>query len=154
MIPPVVVLDTSTVALSATPETVDARAAAAFAALVAISERAQARAPALLAFEVAQVIHVKRPSDYGQGVADRDDMLALLLAGIEFDPVSAEGVNRAGEIARRHGISLYDATFIACAEAHAATLVTDDARQRATAARVLGAARAVDSATVASASEG
>lgn len=149
MTPARVVFDTSTVALSATPAKVDARGPAAFAAFVAVSERAEVVAPPLLAYELAHVLLVKRPQDFGPAPADRRELLALLLAGVEIVPVTTTDVQRAGVIAAKHRLSVYDASFIACAEAIGATLVTDDARQLAVAAVVLGKARAVASAALA-----
>lgn len=153
MIPARVVFDTSTVALAATPKSIDPRSADAFFALAAASDRAAVHAPMILAAELAQVVHVKRPLDFGRTIAERQAMLRMLLGDIEFDAVEATDLERVGAIAEDQGLSAYDAFFIECAERHAATLVTDDRRQLAVASRLLGRGRALTSTDLARATE-
>ena len=97
-------------------------------------------APELLAAEVAQVFHKKRLAGLLSAHEFKDllkDFLALpvkYFAHKEILPVAAE-------LALSRGLTVYDALFLALAQAKGGRLITAD-RRLATAARALGLAAA------------
>jgi predicted nucleic acid-binding protein len=99
-------------------------------------------APALLAWEVANVVHAKRPEAFGADVAARRALVALLLDGIVLHPPTPAHLLDVARLAHEHRLSAYDAAYLALAVSHRAILVTEDAKLHRAAAKELGATRA------------
>ncbi|MHB0878181.1 MAG: type II toxin-antitoxin system VapC family toxin [Anaerolineae bacterium] len=81
--------------------------------------------PTLLAYELANVLALKAdiPDDrVEQAVADLYDM------ELQWVEPSLQSVSCACRLAREHGLTVYDATFVALAESRAAVFLTADGR--------------------------
>jgi predicted nucleic acid-binding protein len=98
-------------------------------------------APALLAYEVAQVVHAKRPDAFGSSRAERADLVATLLSDIELVTPDAPAVARIAELAEREGVSVYDAAFLELAIERSAALLTEDDKLARVAAKRIGKTR-------------
>lgn len=136
--PETAVLDASAVLDAATP-------GERFGAFTLLAERFAAVAPALLAWEIASVVHGRRRESFGKTTSRRSETIELLLAGIEMLPSDEGSRARTGALAERHGLTFYDASYLELAARDEATvLVTQDRALLAAAARVLGKGRASD----------
>lgn len=103
------------------------------------------QAPALVAWELGNVIHGRRAKDHGRSPAERAAALDLMLAGLELLPTDARARLRAGEIAARRGLTFYDASYLEAAERDTtACLLTQDRALLAAAKLALGDQRATD----------
>lgn len=100
--------------------------------------------PAILASDCGNVIHRKRPRDFGVTSVSRTTALELLLARVEVVPSTPAHRELAGQVAENEGLCFYDAEYVAAAALSDAVLVTQDRPLRAAAARVLGDSRALD----------
>src|SRR5437870_13903674 len=105
-------------------------------------ERLQARAaltaPAIMAFELGNVVHRKRRQLFGKNLADRQALVDALLLGVEIAPTVAEDLAEVGRIAEEDRLTFYDAAFLALAARTSATLLTEDAALAKAAASRLG----------------
>jgi predicted nucleic acid-binding protein len=81
--------------------------------------------PALLAYELANVLRYKNDLTTGQ---IEDAVQSLFDMGLEWVSPSATVMRRAVVIARERDTTVYDAVFVALAEALNATLITADER--------------------------
>ncbi len=78
--------------------------------------------PSLWLHEVGNVLCLKRPADAGEALA------ALCDLGLREVPSSPEVVQRTVALALKHGITFYDASYLAVAEDCQAVLVTADSK--------------------------
>jgi len=108
----------------------------------ALAANADLVAPALVAWEIANVVHVKRPAAFGPDVASRHALVEALLEGVEQVPPDAALLAACAQLAAGHRLSAYDAAYLALAAAEDAPLVTEDARLRRAAQKELGVERA------------
>jgi predicted nucleic acid-binding protein len=99
-------------------------------------------APALVAWELANVVHVKRPAAFGADEASRAALVEALLDGVLLVPPMPAHRSAIARLAPGHRLSGYDAAYLALAVAEDAVLVTEDARLHRAAAKELGAPRA------------
>jgi predicted nucleic acid-binding protein len=84
---------------------------------------AQVAAPSLLAFEVANALNYKDDFTAGDVQQAMENIYAL---GFDWYEPNLPLILRAIELARVHRIALYDATFVALAEALGADFITAD----------------------------
>lgn len=108
----------------------------------ALAAHADLLAPALLSWELANVVHVKRPSAFGPDFASRHALVEALLDGVEQVAPSEGLLRECARLAAEHRLSAYDAAYLALALAEDAPLVTEDARLHRAAAKEHGAERA------------
>jgi len=80
--------------------------------------------PDLLIYEVANVLRYKTDLTSTEVVAAVQSIFDMDVAII---PIGPELAARAIALARQHDVTVYDATFVACAEHLSASLVTADA---------------------------
>ncbi len=89
-----------------------------------IEGRVSLAAPASMPVELANALRYSKH--------DRDDVLAALedldLTHVELFEPTSQRLHAAAELAYRHGLSIYDALFLALAEELACPLVTADRR--------------------------
>jgi predicted nucleic acid-binding protein len=78
--------------------------------------------PPLWLYEVGNVLCLKRPADAGEALAALGDL------GLREVPSSGEMVQRTVALALKHGITFYDASYLAVAEDREAVLVTADSK--------------------------
>lgn len=136
--PDAVIVDASAVIDAATP-------GSRFEAFTAMQERFASRAPALLAWEVGNVVHGRKARSYGATPARRNQALELMLAGFELVATDEEGRARCGKLAARHALTFYDASYLELAARNDVDLLlTQDAALLQAARRVIGPARASD----------
>lgn len=103
------------------------------------------QAPALLAWEVGNVVHRKYAGRIGRSFEERAALVASLLAPIELLPADEAMVRRTGQLAEEHGLTFYDAAYLeAAGRREDGLLVTEDGKLLRIAARVLGKDRAFD----------
>ena len=100
-------------------------------------------APTLLAYEVANVVHAKRPEAFGASTADRAALVATLLLGIDLVEPTDESIRAAGALAEELKLSAYDAAFLALAASRGASLLTEDQALARAAAKKLGKTRVI-----------
>lgn len=81
--------------------------------------------PALVAYELANVLRYKKDLTVDH---IRRAMQSLFTMEFQWIPPTEDVIARSVEIARSCGITVYDAAFVATAEAVNGTLVTADAR--------------------------
>lgn len=119
------VLDTS--ALLKGTET-DERGSASLARRIRphLAETFGLRAPWLAAWEVGNVIHTKRPSSFGSSRQERQELVDVILTGIELDAPSPFHRARTGRLSEDHGLTIYDAAYLELAEREDGVLVTED----------------------------
>jgi predicted nucleic acid-binding protein len=79
--------------------------------------------PDLLLYEIANVLRYKPDLSVDDVCAAMQSLYDMNMAVI---PASAEASLQAVRIARRHEVTVYDATFLACAQRLSASLVTAD----------------------------
>lgn len=129
-----VVVDASSLLLSAQDEAQDPRAEAARRVLPELHGTYGVMAPALLAYEVAHVVHRRAPRAFGSGTGDRAGVVATLLTGVELHAPTPELLHRTGVLAEEHALTAYDASYLALTEREGDGLLTDDAALREAAA--------------------
>lgn len=105
--------------------------------------RSEIIAPILLAFEVGQVIHAKKPGAFGASADERARLVATLLGGIELVAPDEETWRRIGELAEEDGLSYYDAAFLELAQTAQGVLLTEDDRLARAAMQRLGKTRVI-----------
>ena len=81
--------------------------------------------PTLLAYELANVLRYKLDMTTSQV---QDAMQSVLDLGMDWVPLSPAWMQRAIDIARTHDVTVYDAYFVAVAEALRADFTTADER--------------------------
>lgn len=100
-------------------------------------------APAILLSEVCNVVHCKRPLEFGPTVEARIIAAELLLAQAETVP--SDDVHRAASAqVAKAGLTFYDAEYVALAAQLDCVLVTHDRAMAQVAVKLLGRARVVD----------
>lgn len=98
--------------------------------------------PSLLAFEVGNVVHCKHPTNFGSDHEARKDILEAMLHAIELVTLDDHGMRTAGDIATRHRLSFYDASYLCVATlAEDRILLTQDDRLAKAARKELGIRR-------------
>lgn len=80
------------------------------------------RVPSLWRYEVGNVLALKRPLDA------REALLALFDLGLPEVALDGPLASRSVELAQAHGITFYDAAYLAVAVAHHALLITADSK--------------------------
>jgi len=103
--------------------------------------RASIIAPALLAYEVGQVIHAKKPSAFEASASERADLVSALLGSIDLITPDDDSLRRSGELAEKERLSFYDASFLELAISRDASILTEDDKLAKIAIRVLGPTR-------------
>jgi predicted nucleic acid-binding protein len=78
--------------------------------------------PPLWLYEVGNVLCLKRPADAAEALA------ALCDLGFSEVPLSRELIQRIVVLAQNHGVTFYDASYLAVAEERNAVLVTADSK--------------------------
>lgn len=101
-------------------------------------------APALIASEAGNVLHVKRPHEFGPTAHERTQLLELLLATVDLVATTEAHRRAAGGATDVLGLSFYDAEYLALAAERDLPLVTQDAALRKAAQRHLGRDRGLD----------
>lgn len=124
MIVPIVVLDTSVIVKWVRQEEVLAREALCWRSRFLDGE-VQFAVPFLLAYELANVLVYKPDLSTEQVQAALQSLFDM---GIDWIEPSPPLLLRSTAIAREHDLSVYDATFVALAEALQADLITADER--------------------------
>lgn len=138
------VIDASALVLAVQREERDARAALARKLLPRLLEAHGLTAPALLAWELGQIVHRKRPTEW-RDRAHRSRTLQLLLEDIELAPPDAAMLERTGHIAEAHDLSFHDAAYLELAAgAEDRFLLTEDERLLSAGRALLGPERTFD----------
>lgn len=136
--PEIVVIDASAVIDAAT---VGPR----FDALTRLQERFATMAPALLAWELGNVVHGRKGAAFGATPARRSKALELMLAGIDLAPSDEASRQACGKLAARHALTFYDASYLELVQREeGSVLVTQDQALLAAAVRTVGRERATD----------
>jgi predicted nucleic acid-binding protein len=78
--------------------------------------------PSLWLFEAGNILILKRPGDADEALT------ALWDLGLEEVPFSRGLIQRTIALAQRHGVTFYDASYLAVAEQNGAVLVTADGK--------------------------
>lgn len=100
---------------------------------------------ALLAWETGNTIHGRRRQQFGSSTAERKALHRTLLEGIRLEPLSGPLVGRSADLAEDHGLTFYDASYLALAASMSdAVLLTQDRRLLVTARQVLPPMAALD----------
>lgn len=122
-----------------------------------LQARFRCLAPALLAWEVGNVVHRKHPDAFGTTPAARAAFVETLLEGVDLVPSDGAARARCGALVAELGLTFYDAAYLELAMARGGVLVTQDrrllqwARERGARAFDLeGAARAMKDGSFAS----
>lgn len=96
-------------------------------------------APELVNYELLHAVHRREVDRLGRSLADRQGIVARLLDCIEFVPAASGDRELIGRLVEEHGISAYDAAFLALAKSRPdALFVTLDERLHEAAAKELG----------------
>ena len=136
-------MDASALLLLVQHPDVDARSEVARRVLPEASAVGEIVAPALLAWEVGNVVFVKRAADWAEPDAQEDDF-ATVVENVRLVTPDEAALRATAALARRHGVSFYDAAYLELAARGDAWLVTEDERLLKAARRELGKARALD----------
>lgn len=104
-------------------------------------------APLLFQWEIGNVLHVKRRTQYGDR-ATRIAIVEQLLATTRLEPQIASRA-AIGTMAEEQGLTFYDAAYLVLAQEENAELLTEDEKLSKAAARVLGRSRVLDLAALA-----
>jgi len=131
------VLDASALLASAEPDRYDLAEAAEL-----LEGGADVAAPSLLAWEIANVVHLKHPAAFGPDEAARVRLVGALLEGIDLIEPDDAHLRDVARLVHAHRLTAYDAAYLALAVSQKAVLVTEDARLHAAARRELGASSA------------
>lgn len=135
------VVDASVAILTAQRAEADPRAGVAREVLPLAAERWVLAAPALLKWEVANVVHRQRRGEWPDAKT-RALVVRHVLDGLAFDDPDLAAVERAGALVERLGITAYDAAYVELAARDEDSLfLTEDDALRAAADRVLGKKR-------------
>lgn len=110
-----------------------------------LAERFGLAAPALCPYEVANVVHSKHPDRFGGSVEDRQRTVSLILSGVELVAPDPDLLERTGALSEAHGLTAYDAAYLALAEDRGdpSLLVTGDRALLAAGRATLGTDRAL-----------
>ncbi len=119
------VIDASTVIAAISPDESLARART----LIGIALSQGARAPAIFAYEIANVLQVKTRRRFF-GEETRDELLAIIAdLGIGIEPADSALIAReVVPLAARHALSVYDAAYLELAKRANRPLATLDNR--------------------------
>lgn len=128
----VVVLDAS-----ALLDGVDARRPEWGEAVRDLQARHPCLAPALLAWELGNVIHRKHPDVFGPA---RAQLLEVLLEGVGLVEPDAASRRRCGELVAASGLTFYDAAYLDLAASEAGGVLVSQDRRLVAAARERGGA--------------
>jgi predicted nucleic acid-binding protein len=82
------------------------------AALEHLETSYQAIAPRILVSEASNVVHHKRPREFGASAAERSDLVEALLAGVDIVDDDAAARRRCGAVVEQEGLSFCDAEFL------------------------------------------
>lgn len=93
-----------------------------------LAERFSLRAPSLIAWEVANVVHAKHPDAFGETVDQRQDVVAWILRDLDLDRPHDASTRRTGQLAEEETLTAYDAAYLELAERSDGLLVTEDRR--------------------------
>ena len=107
-----------------------------------LQARYACRAPALLAWELGNVVHRKHPDVFGP---KRVELVEVLLDGVDLVPSDAASRARCAELVASTGLTFYDAAYLDLAREGAA-LVSQDRRLVSVARERGGAAYTLDEA--------
>lgn len=99
-------------------------------------------APALVRWEVGNVVHVKAPDAFGPS-EQRKRIVALLLSPIRVVDQAAR-LDAIADLAESHGLTFYDAAYLQLAIDEGADLLSQDKALLKAASKELGAERARD----------
>lgn len=102
-----------------------------------LHDRAAFIAPSLLAFEIGNVVHAKKPAVFGRTPPDRVDLVRTLLSDVSLVETDDAARARAGPLAEEERLSFYDACYLDLAASRRAALLTEDERLAKAAARRL-----------------
>lgn len=137
---PTCIIDASVLVLAAQDEARDPRAAMARRLLPLIHEGYELAAPALIAWEIGQIVHVKRAADWS--LAERPRVVRALLHDLDLDTPDAAALDATGRIAVARNLSFYDAAYLELASRNPdAVLLTEDTRLHQAGRALLGASR-------------
>ena len=139
-----IVVDASVAVLPATARE-DPRSGQARALLVESHDRGVLRAPAVLAWEVGNVMHRKEKGAIPGDVAARARVTSMIVGLFELVVPDSDALQRIGEIAERASLTFYDASYVElAARDDVGVLVTEDRQLLRRARDELGQDRAFD----------
>lgn len=130
-----VVLDASVVIESAFAGGGSQAGSASRTILPHLAEKFGFAAPALLAWEVGNVVHTKAPDRFGDTVDERRRAREVLLSGIDLVAANQLDPDSIGRLCQRYGLTYYDASYLALAGGHADGLLLTEDRTLLEAAR-------------------
>jgi predicted nucleic acid-binding protein len=100
-------------------------------------------APALMAWEVGNVVHIKLAKRFGRSAEARSNLVDAMLDDIQFARTTPPSWRATARIAERCGLSFYDAAYVeVAARDDVSFVVTEDLRLARAAERLLGKGRA------------
>jgi predicted nucleic acid-binding protein len=141
-----VVLDASTLLATAADPASEPAMEPAHAIVPELHARYGMTTPALAAWEVGNVVHHERPDAFGSDVAARVRVTQNLVGFLELLPPNERALTDTARLAEGHGLTFYDASYLAVAgEDDASILLTEDRKLHRVAVRVLGAGRVFSS---------
>lgn len=100
-----------------------------------LQARHPCRAPALLAWELGNVVHRKHPQTFGP---DRAGLVEVLLDGVDLVPSDAPARRRCGDLVAATGLTFYDASYLDLALAEPGGVLVSQDRRLVQAARDKG----------------
>lgn len=108
-----------------------------------IREQLELVAPSLLILESGNAIHGHRRARFGPTLAERRRLHRTLLEGIQIVPAGETLIDTCAELAEKHSLTFYDATYLAlAAHTKGSFLLSQDQDLLAAARSALGAGRA------------
>lgn len=148
------VLDANVALSGAVDEEADPRAEAARSILPPLHHRFGLAAPALLVWEVGQIVHREHSASFGDDASERAEVVGDILAEIALDPPTPESTVRTSLLAEKLGLTFYDAAYLELAARDGTSLlVTEDEALRHAARALLGEGRVWAAARLAEAIE-
>ena len=116
-----------------------------FAAWSEVLDAAPLLAPALLAWEIGNVVHGRGGARFGRDEASRATAVETMLEGIELVGTDEPTRQACGTVARKLALTFYDASYLELAvREDDRLLLTQDAALLAAGRKALGAKRAFD----------
>lgn len=99
-------------------------------------------APLRVVYEVGNIVHRKHPNVFGKDLKERQQVVSEILQGVRIVPWEPSSVPRAGELAEKHNVTFYDATFLDLAhQTRDSILLVQDEKLHEGAAKLLGEGR-------------
>ncbi len=95
-------------------------------------------APALITWEVGNVIHKKFPGQFGGNPEVRDRVVHFMLRDVELDQPDRAAIEATARIVDEEGLTFYDASYLELAQRTGGFLLTEDKRLLESARAVLG----------------